>query len=112
MRSVIVYVEQENGDRRRTALEMGAKGAKVAAALGGWSAAVVLGKGAEKAAAALKETPIDTIYVGEEIPIDKFLLDPAVDAVEALLAQAGPALALFPASNSGRDVAARIAVRL
>jgi electron transfer flavoprotein alpha subunit len=112
MRSVVVYVEHEQGTMRRIGFEMCAKGAELASALGGPSAAVVLGKGAGTAAASLKETPIDAIYVGEDVPVGEFLLDPAVDAVEAVLREKGPSLALFPASNSGKDIAARIAVRL
>ena len=112
MRGVLVYVEQENGAMRRIGLEMCTKAAELAAGLGGSSSAVVLGKSAGTAAAALKETPIDTIYTGEDVPIDRFLLDPAVDAVEALMRELGPTLALFPSSNSGKDIAARIAVRL
>jgi electron transfer flavoprotein alpha subunit len=112
MRSVVVYVEQNAGSLRRIGFEMCTKGAQLAASLGGSACAIVLGKGAAAAAAALKETPIDTIHVGEDAPIDAFLLDPAVDAVEALLRETGPSLALFPASNAGKDIAARIAVRL
>ncbi len=112
MRSVVVYVEHDNGALRRIGFEMCTKGAELATGLGGSSVALVLGKGAGTAAAALKETPIDTIFTGEDVPVGEFLLDPAVDAVEALLRQTGPALALFPASNSGKDIAARIAVRL
>lgn len=112
MRAVVVYVEQEAGSLRRIGLEMCTKGADLAAALGAPSAAIVLGKGAAKAAEALKQTPIAAIHVGEEVPTDSFLLDPAVDAVEGILRSGGPALALFPASNAGKDIAARIAVRL
>src|SRR5438132_1477791 len=112
MRSVVVYVEQQGGNIRRIGLEMCSKGAELATGLGGQSIAVVLGKGAGSAASALKETPIDTIYIGEDVPVDGFLLDPAVDAVEALLRETGPSLALFPASNAGKDIASRIAVRL
>jgi electron transfer flavoprotein alpha subunit len=112
MRAVVVYVEHEQGSLRRIGFEMCTKGAELASALGGASAAVVLGKGAGTAAGALKETPIDEIYVGEDVPIGEFLLDPAVDAVETLLREKGPSLALFPASNSGKDIAARVAVRL
>lgn len=112
MRSVIVYVEQEQGKTRRIGAEMCAKGAELAGALGGTSTAVVLGKGAAAAASALKETPVDVVVVGEDVPVESFLTDPAVDVVEALAREAGPALLLFPASNAGKDVAARVAVRL
>ncbi|HXW77005.1 MAG TPA: electron transfer flavoprotein subunit alpha/FixB family protein [Candidatus Eremiobacteraceae bacterium] len=112
MRSVVVYVEQEQGTLRRIGFEMCTKGADLAAALGGACTAVVLGPGAPQAAEQLKKTPVDAIDVGADLPLDRFLLDPAVDALEALLKQAGPSLVLFPASNAGKDLAARVAVRL
>ena len=112
MRAVVVYVEHEQGKLRRIASEMCTKGAELAAALGGASTAVVLGKGAAAAADQLKETPIDAIAVGEDVQVDAFLLDPAVDALEAMLRAEGPSLVLFPSSNAGKDLAARIAVRL
>lgn len=112
MRSVIVYVEQEQGKTRRIGAEMCSKGAELATGLGGASTAVVLGKGAANAANGLKETPVDVIVIGEEVPVDAFLTDPAVDALESLAREAGPSLLLLPASNAGKDIAARLAVRL
>ena len=112
MRSVVAYVEQQDGNIRRIGLEMATKAADLASGLGGASAAVVLGKGSTQAAQTLKETPVDTIYVGEDVPLDAFLGDPAVDAIETLLRKLGASVALFPASNFGKDVAARVAVRL
>jgi electron transfer flavoprotein alpha subunit len=112
MASVIVYVEQDKGNVRRIALEMCSKGAQIASALGQKSVAVVLGPGAGAAAEKLQQTPIDEIRVGEDVPIDKHGLDPAVDAVEVVAREVGPATMLFPASNAGKDVAARIGARL
>ena len=112
VKSVVVFVEQNDGAIRRIALEMCTRGADIAKELGVPSAAVTLGKGAGKAAEQLKTTPIDAIYVGEDNAVDSFLNDPAVDAVEALLTSLGPSLLLAPNSNLGKDVAARIGVRL
>ena len=111
MKSVVVFVEQDNGAIRRIALEMCTRGADIAKELGVPSAAVVLGAGASKAADQLKGSPIDKIYVGEDNPLTGFVGDPAVDAVDALLGTLGPSLALFPLTNLGKDVAARIGVR-
>jgi electron transfer flavoprotein alpha subunit len=111
VKSVIVFVEQEDGVIRRIGLEMCTRGADIAKDLGVPSAAVVLGAGACKAAEQLKGTPIDKIYVGEDNPLGAFVGDPAVDAVDALLVSLGPSLALFPLTNLGKDVAARIGVR-
>ncbi|HEV2909505.1 MAG TPA: electron transfer flavoprotein subunit alpha/FixB family protein [Candidatus Eremiobacteraceae bacterium] len=112
MKSVLVFVEHEDGAIRRIGLEMCTRGADIAKELGVPSAAVVLGKGAGKAAELLKSTLIDAIYVGEDNQLDAFLNDPAVDAVEALLRELGPTILLSPLTNLGKDVAARIGVRL
>ena len=112
MKSVLVFVEHEDGAIRRIGLEMCTRGADIAKELGVPSAAVVLGKGASKAAEPLKSTPIDAIWVSEDNLVDAHLNDPAVDAVEALLKQLGPSVALFPLTNLGKDIAARIGVRL
>jgi electron transfer flavoprotein alpha subunit len=111
VKSVIVFVEHEDGAIRRIGLEMCTRGADIAKELGVPSAAVVLGTGAGKAAAQLKGTPIDKIYVGEDNQLGSFVGDPAVDAVDALLSALGPSIGLFPLTNLGKDVAARIGVR-
>jgi electron transfer flavoprotein alpha subunit len=112
MKSVIVYVEHAKGDLRRIAFEMCSKGAELAHALGGSSKAIVLGEGAQRAADQLRQSPIETIVVGADWPVDRFLVDPAADAVEAVAKETGPSLLLFPSTNGGKDVAAKSAVRL
>lgn len=112
MKTAIVYVEHDDGKLRRIGFEMATKGAELAKELGISSAAVVLGKGADKAAEQLKKTPVDRILLGADVPIEQFLLDPAVDALEAIVKSEGPALVLMPATNSGKDIAARVAARM
>jgi electron transfer flavoprotein alpha subunit len=112
MNAVVIFVEQEQGALRRIGFEMASKGAEIAKALSIPSIAVVLGAGANAAAEQLKSTPVDVIASGESVPVEKYLLDPAVDALEALLKEKGPSYVLFPASNAGKDLAARVAVRL
>ncbi len=111
MKSVIVYVEQEEGALRRIALEMATRGADIAKELGVPACGVVLGKAAGAAAEQLKSTPLDAIYVGEDVPAEKFHSDPAADALERLLKESGSALLLSPSTNGGKDMAARMGVR-
>lgn len=112
MNAVFALVEQEGGRVRRLGLEMATKAADLGKALGVPGAAVVLGEGATEAATPLKTTPVDAIYTGNDVPIDRFLIDPAVDAIEALLKQTGPSVLLVPSTNAGKDIGARLAVRL
>jgi electron transfer flavoprotein alpha subunit len=111
VKAVIVYIEHDGGKLRRTGFEMATKGADLAKELSATSAAVVLGAGSTDAARQLTKTPVDTIYAGEEVAVDRFLLDPAVDALAAVVEKQSPALVLFPATNSGKDVAARLGAR-
>jgi electron transfer flavoprotein alpha subunit len=112
MKTVLALIEHDQGLVRRSGLELATKAADLARELGVPSAAVVLGKSAQEAAQALKTTPINKIYTGADVPVEQFLGDPSVDAVCALLQQIGPAALLVPATNSGKDTGARVAVRL
>src|SRR6516162_1581354 len=112
MKAVVALVEHDAGTVRRSGLELATKAADLGRDLGVASGAVVLGPAADAAAQALKATPIDTIYAGAAVPVDRFLIDPAVDALEALLKERGPLTMLVPATNAGKDIAGRIGVRL
>jgi electron transfer flavoprotein alpha subunit len=112
MRDVIVYIEQSAGVPRRVSLELAGKAKELAAALGGKAHAVVLGSGAQKVAEQLKGSPVDAIHVSEDPDVDKFLVDPQVDYLEAVAKAAGPALILVPNTMAGRDAGSRLAARL
>ena len=112
MKSVLAFVEHEAGAVRRSGLELATKAADLASALGVASGAIVLGEGASEAAQALKNAPVDRIYASAGVPVDQFLGDPALDAVEALLRDLGPSVLLVPSTNAGRDLGAGLAVRL
>jgi electron transfer flavoprotein alpha subunit len=73
---------------------------------------VVLGAGARKLAEQLTKYPLDAVHVSEDADVDKYLLDPIVDYMEAVARTTGPALILVPNTMQGRDVAGRIAARL
>jgi electron transfer flavoprotein alpha subunit len=111
MKAILALIEHDAGHVRRSGLELASKTADLARQLGLPSGAIVLGPGAGDAAQALKKTPIDAIYTGEDVPVDDYLGDPLVDAVENLLKQLGPAALLVPSTNVGKDTGARVAVR-
>lgn len=112
MQHVIVFVEHKAGQTRKVTYELATQARKLADALGGKAHAVVLGAGAASLAEQLKNYPLDTIHVSEDGDVDKYLLDPIVDYLEAVAKQAGPAFVLLPNTMLGRDVAGRIAARL
>lgn len=112
MQNVIVFVEHKSGQTRKVTYELATEARKVADALGGKAHAVVLGAGSSTLAEQLKNYPLDTIHVAEDADVDKYLLDPIVDYLEAVAKSAGPSIVLVPNTMQGRDIAGRIAARL
>ena len=112
MRDVIAFIEHNAGTPRRVSLELATAAKDLAAQLGGMSHAVVVGKGAQSVAETLKNYPVQKIHVAEDSDVDRFLIDPIVDYVEAVARASGSAVVLVPYSMVGRDVGSRLAARL
>jgi electron transfer flavoprotein alpha subunit len=112
MQNVIVFVEQKAGQTRKVTYELATEARTIADALGGKAHAVVLGAGAANLAEQLKTYPLDVIHVGEDDDVDKYLLEPIVDYLEAVANSVGPSLVLVPNTMQGRDVAGHLVARL
>jgi electron transfer flavoprotein alpha subunit len=112
MRDVIVFVEHSGGQTRKVTFELAAEARRLADALGGKAHAVVAGSGAAALAQQLQNHPLDKIHHTDDPDVDKYLLDPFVDYLEAVAKSAGPSVILVPNTMLGRDVAGRIAARL
>jgi electron transfer flavoprotein alpha subunit len=112
VKNVVVYVEHRQGQTRKVTFELASEAHRLADALGGKAYAVVVGPGSTALADRLKAYPLDGIYVNDDPDVDRFLLDPAVEYLDAAAKLVGPALILIPNTLSGRDIAGRIMVRL
>lgn len=112
MRDVIAFIEHTGGKPRRVSFELATAARDIADQLGGKAHAVVVGNGAGTVAEALKSYPVDTIHLAEDADVDAFLVDPAVDYLEAVARAAGPAIILVPNTMIGRDAGSRVAARL
>ncbi|HVA32772.1 MAG TPA: electron transfer flavoprotein subunit alpha/FixB family protein, partial [Candidatus Baltobacteraceae bacterium] len=112
MQNVLVYAEQRGGQTRKVTFEMATEARKLADALGGKAHAVVVGAGAAQLAEQLKNYPLDAVHVSEDADVDKYLVEPVVDYLEAAAKSVGPSLILIPNTLSGRDVAGRLLARL
>jgi electron transfer flavoprotein alpha subunit len=112
MQHVITFVEHKNGQTRKVSYELATEARAIADALGGKAHAVLVGPGAQALAETLKTYPLDVIHVNEDGDVDKYLLDPAIDYLEAVAKSVGPAVILIPNTLQGRDIAGRIAARL
>ncbi|WP_318307591.1 electron transfer flavoprotein subunit alpha/FixB family protein [Amycolatopsis solani] len=109
MAEVLVLVDHVDGEVKKVTLEL----LTAARALGEPSAVVVGPTGtAAKAKEALAAHGAAKVYVAEGDDAANYLVTPKVDVLAALAQQASPAAVLVTASGEGKEVAARLAVRL
>jgi electron transfer flavoprotein alpha subunit len=109
---ILIYVEHETGQPKRTALESATKAAELASAFGVQAGAIALGAGATQTAARLGQFGIEKVYADDSDIFDEYLSDPHVEAICQLIQRISPRAIIFPDSLDGRDIGSRIAARL
>jgi electron transfer flavoprotein alpha subunit len=112
MQHVIAFAEHRKGQTRKVTYELATQARELADALGGGAHAVVLGAGAAALAQGLTKYPVDVVHVAEDPDVDAYLLDPAIDYLEAVARAVGSSIVLVPNTMYGRDIASRLAARL
>ncbi|MGB6985677.1 MAG: electron transfer flavoprotein subunit alpha/FixB family protein [Candidatus Aquilonibacter sp.] len=112
MKNVVVYVQHKNGQTPKVTFEMATQARTLADQLGGKAHALVVGAGSTALADALKSYPLDAIHINDDADVDKYLLDPVVDYLEAAARSIGSALILVANTLTGKDVGGRLVGRL
>jgi electron transfer flavoprotein alpha subunit len=107
MAEVLVLVDHVDGVVRKPTLEL----LTIARRLGEPSA-VFLGSGVANATETLGKYGAAKVYVVDAPEIDGFLVAPKAEALAAVAAQASPGAILVTAHSEGKEIAARVAVRL
>lgn len=107
---ILIYVEHDRGRSKRIALELASKARQLAG--GARVAAVALGEGAAHCAEQLGRYGVDDLYVHEDPALDAYLTDPHVEVIAALVLNIQPAAMILPYTPDGKDIAARLSVRL
>ncbi len=107
MAEILVLVDHVDGAVRKPTLEL----LTIARRLGEPSA-VFLGSGVANATETLGRYGAAKVYVVEAPEIDGFLVAPKAEALAAVAAQASPGAILVTAHSEGKEIAARVAVRL
>jgi len=107
MGEVLVYVDHVDGVVRKPALEL----LTIARRLGE-PVAVALGAGAGAAAGVLAGHGAVRVLVNEAAEFAQYLVVPKVDGLEAAVRVVSPVAVLVPSSGEGKEVAARLALRL
>ncbi|MEU7133313.1 electron transfer flavoprotein subunit alpha/FixB family protein [Streptomyces sp. NPDC046261] len=107
MAEVLVYVDHVDGAVRKPTLELLTLARRI-----GEPVAVHLGAGADTAAATLAEYGAVKVLTADAAEFADYLVVPKVDALEAAYNAVSPAAVLVPSSTEGKEIAARLAVRI
>ncbi|GGO96317.1 electron transfer flavoprotein subunit alpha/FixB family protein [Wenjunlia tyrosinilytica] len=107
MAEVLVLVDHVDGAVRKPTLELLTIARRI-----GEPVAVHLGAGADTAASTLGEYGATRVLAADAPEFGGYLVVPKVDALEQAVEAVGPVAVLVPSSAEGKEIAARLAVRL
>ncbi|MFF4145663.1 electron transfer flavoprotein subunit alpha/FixB family protein [Streptomyces sp. NPDC001698] len=107
MAEVLVYVDHADGAVRKPTLELLTLARRI-----GEPVAIFLGAGVDAAAPTLAEHGAAKILAADAPEFAEYLVAPKVDALQAACAAVSPAAVLVPSSAEGKEIAARLAVRI
>ncbi len=107
MAEVLVLVEHFEGTPKKVTLEL----LTLARSLGEPSA-VYVGAGYDNAKAVLAEYGAQKVYVAGDADLDSYIIAPKAEVLAQVVGTASPAAVLIPSSPEGKEVAARLAVKL
>ena len=110
--AVLIVAESAEGGLAPISAELAGVGRQLADQLGGRLGAVLLGSGIEPLAAELGQLGADVVYLGDDAELARYEGGRAAAAAAAALEQAGAGVVLLGQTPNGRDLAARLAVRL
>ena len=107
MAEVLVYVDHVDGAVRKPTLELLTLARRL-----GEPVAVALGTGAEATASTLAEHGAVKVLTADAPEFADYLVVPKVDALQAAYEAVSPVAVLVPTSAEGKEIAARLAVRI
>ncbi|GHJ42246.1 electron transfer flavoprotein subunit alpha/FixB family protein [Streptomyces sp. TS71-3] len=107
MAEVLVYVDHVDGAVRKPTLELLTLARRV-----GEPVAVALGPGAADTAGTLAEHGAVRVLTADAPEFADYLVVPKVDALQAAHEAVSPVAVLVPSSAEGKEIAARLAVRI
>jgi electron transfer flavoprotein alpha subunit len=107
MSEILVLVEHNSGEVKKVTLELLTLARRL-----GEPSAVFVGKGVEKAQPKLAEYGAAKIYSADVDGGDAAVVTPAVAVLQQVVSEASPAVVLIGSGPDGKEIAARLAVRL
>jgi electron transfer flavoprotein alpha subunit len=107
MAEVLVLVEHVDGTPKKVTLEL----LTLARSLGEPSA-VFVGAGYDNAKAALAEHGAQKVYIAGDAELDSYVVAPKAEVLAQLVESSSPAAVLIASSPEGKEIAARLAVKV
>jgi len=109
---VLVVMEQRGGEWNRMSFETLAAAQQLAGELGATASAAVLGQGISGLAGELASKKVEKVYAVEHELLKDYTPDAYTAALRQLIAQAKPAVVLFPHTYQVRDFLPKLATAL
>ena len=111
-RDIWVVAEAEDGALTPVSLEMVGKAREMAAGLGAYVQAVLLGEGLEGLAQELIQHGADSVYLADDPRLAEYHLETYAEVLSDLFQEQKPEIILFGATELGQELAPRLAQRL
>ena len=111
-KNVCVFAEVDQGKVAEVSLELLHKARDLAGQLGGRVGAFLLGDRVQPLAQDLFEHGCDEVYIAQDAALAHYTTLPHADLLTGMIRQAAPAIVLFGATSTGRDLAPRVASAL
>jgi len=109
--SILVILEQQNGQWHRISWETLAAGQQLGVALGLPVEAAIAGKGVEGPASEAATRKLEKVWAVEHDLLEQYTADGHTAAFEELIRKTQPSLVLFPHTYQVRDFAPKLATR-
>ncbi len=111
-RDIWVVAEAEDGAPTPVSLEMVGKAREMAAGLGAYVQAVLLGEGLEDLAQELIQRGADSVHLADDPRLAEYHLETYAQVLSDLFQEQKPEIILFGATELGQELAPRLAQRL
>ncbi len=111
-KEIWVYLEHDDGALLHVSLELLSKGRELADAIGWQLTGLLLGEHAAQLTGQAFDHGADAVRLGEHPLLAQFTIDAYAHAAFQAVTQGKPSVFLLGATHNGRDLAARLAVRL
>ena len=109
---ILVICEQRDGDIKRSTHEALSEASRLATALGGEVAALLVGQNVKPKAASLAAFGARRVFVADDARLAGYAADAYVNVAKKVCDDLKPGLILLPATATGKDLSPRLAARL